>query len=163
MFPNLHLCLWYSTQLYMMFLTAEFASTIRYPELRISFGAIRHPLWPASLWWCFISKSVIFPIFGNKIRGLHELFKNDFSNLPPTWIASSPSKNESKREVLLLLFSYLFKSLEFFKDFKYRSSTLTFCYCAIFINFVFATCVKCHLVLNRAKLFTFLMITDVEK
>ena len=57
---NLPLYLWYSTQLYMMFLTAEFASTIQYPELQILFSVIPRPLWPVSLWWCFISKSVIF-------------------------------------------------------------------------------------------------------
>ena len=99
-FPNFLLCLLNSTQLYKMFLNAEFISTIQHPELQISFSVIPHMLWPASLWWCFISKSVIFPTFGNNIGCLHSLFKNDFPNLPPTQITSFPSNNGSKEEIL---------------------------------------------------------------
>ena len=50
---------------------------------------------------------MIFPTFGNNIGCLQSLFKKDFSNLPLTEITSSPSKNGSKWEILLLLSSDL--------------------------------------------------------
>ena len=153
---NLPLYLWYSTQLYMMLLTTEFASTIQYPELQILFSVIPRPLWPVSLWWCFISKSVIFPTFRNNIGCLHSLFKKDFSKLPPTRITSSPSKNESKSEILLLLSSDLFKSLEFSTDFNHQISSSKLHCCTIFINLVFAS--YSRLVLSRVAQFTFLMM-----
>ena len=141
----------------MVFLTVECASRIQYPELWISFSVIPFLLWAAILWWCFISKGpVTFPTFGDNIGCLHS-FKNEFSNLPPTWITSSPSKNGSKREILLLLSSALFKSLEFFKDFNHQKSSLKLCCCIIFTNFVFASCSK--LVFSRVTPFTFLMMS----
>ena len=154
--PNLPLYLWHTTQLYSMFFTAEFASTIQYPELWILFSVIPRPLWPVSLWWCFVSKSVIFPTFGNNIGCLHSLFKKDFSNLPPTWITSSPSRNRSKQEIMLLLSNDLFKSLEFSTDFNNQSSSSKLRCCTIFINLVFASSSK--LVLSRVAQFTFLMM-----
>ena len=141
----------------MVFLTVECASRIQYPELWISFSVIPFRLWAAILWWCFISKGpVTFPTFGDNIGCLHS-FKNEFSNLPPTWITSSPSKIGSKREILLLLSSALFKSLEFFKDFNHQKSSLKLCCCIIFTNFVFASCSK--LVFSRVTPFTFLMMS----
>ena len=145
-----------SAKLYKMLLTAEFESRSQYPELRISFIVIPCPLWPASLWWCFISKSVIFPAFCNNIGYLHSLSRNNFSNLPPTWIISFTSKNGSKRKILLLLSSDLFKSLEFSTDFNHWSLILKLHCCAIFINIVFVPCSK--LVLSKVALFTFLMM-----
>ena len=139
-----------------MLLTAEFESRSQYPELRISFIVIPCPLWPASLWWCFISKSVIFLAFCNNIGYLHSLSKSNFSNLPPTWIISFTSKNGSKRKILLLLSSDLFKSLEVSTDFNHWSLILKLHCCAIFINIVFVPCSK--LVLSRVALFTFLMM-----
>ena len=87
---------------------------------------------------------------------LASLFENYFSNLPLTRITSSPSNNGSKREILLLLSSNLFKSLEFSTDFNHWSSSLKLCCITIFIKLVFASCSK--LVLRRVAHFTFLMM-----
>ena len=102
---------------------------------------------------------MIFPTFGNNIGCLHSLFKKGFFNLPPTRITSSLFKNGSKREILLLFSSNLFKSLEFSTDFNHRTSSLKLHCCTIFINLVFASSSK--LVLSRVAHFTFLMMLSM--
>ena len=128
-------------------LTAEFESRSQYPELRISFIVVPCPL------VCDGDLLVSLPfvtILGTCTNYLRIIF------LPPTWIISFTSKNGSKRKILLLLSSNLFKSLEFSTDFNHWSLTLKLHCCAIFINIVFVPCSK--LVLSRVALFTFLMM-----
>ena len=103
---------------------------------------------------------MIFPTYGNNIGCWHSLFKKDFPNLPPARITPSPSKNGSKREILLLLSSDFFKSLEFSTDFNHRSSSLSFRCCTVYINLIFACCSS--LVLSRVAHFTFLMMMLID-
>ena len=138
----------------MMFLTAEFASTDQYSELQISFSVIPRPPWAASLWWCCISKSVIFPNFGSNIGWLHSLFRNDFSNLLQHGSLHfhprmSPSRKSSFSCPVLC-------SNNWRLDFNYRNSSLKLRCSTIFTNSVFSSCSK--LVLSRVALFTFLMM-----